>query len=177
MSLPNVAAFYASLPTKRVTAGVLITDDADRVLLLQPSYTPTWEVPGGGVEAGESPRAAARRHVGEELGFDPGIGRLLVVDWVPEEPPKTEAVAFLYDGGTLDPVRAAGIRLHRADLNAYGFVDLEGAMGLVSDRAERRVKAALAARRSGRLLELEDGWRQELEPANRATSPWSAVGR
>jgi hypothetical protein len=57
------------------------------------------------------------------------------------------------------------IRLQGSELNAYGFVDLEGAMGLASERAERRFKAALAARRMGRVLELEDGWRQSLQPA------------
>ncbi len=162
------AAFYASLPGKRIAAGVLITDDLDRVLLLQPSYKSTWEIPGGTVKAGESPRAAARREVGEELGLDIGLGRLLVVDWVAEEPPKTEGLVFVYDGGVLD-MADRSIRLQRAELNAYGFVDLDGAMGLASERAERRWKAALAARQMGRLLELEDGWRQPLQPAGEAS--------
>ena len=161
--LGDEAARYASLPAKRVAAGVLITDDLGRVLLLQPSTTPTWRVPGGLVQPGESPRSAARRAAADELGLDIGLGRLLVVDWVPEEPPKAEVLVFVYDGGTIDPARTP-IRLHRADLNAYGFVDLEGAMGLASERAERRFKAAVYARRLGRVLELEDGWRQALEP-------------
>jgi ADP-ribose pyrophosphatase YjhB (NUDIX family) len=161
--IADESAFYAGLPAKRIAAGVLITDVADRVLLVQPSYQPTWEIPGGLVHADESPRSAARRAVSEELGLDIGLGRLLVVDWVPEEPPKTEALVFIYDAGVLTEERTA-IRLQRADLNAYGFVDLEGAMGLASERAERRFKAALYARRLGRVLELEDGWRQALEP-------------
>lgn len=168
--LASDAAFYASLPGKRIAAGVLITDDLDRVLLLQPSYKPTWEIPGGVVEAGESPRAAARREVREELGLDIGLGRLLVVDWVAEDPPKTEGLMFVYDGGVLDAADRP-IRLERAELNAYGFVDLDGAVGLASERAERRWKAALAARRMGRLLELEDGWRQPLQPAGEASAP------
>jgi ADP-ribose pyrophosphatase YjhB (NUDIX family) len=157
------AAFYAGLPAKRIATGVLITDELDRVLMLQPSARPTWEIPGGIVEAGESPRSAARREVAEELGWEIGIGRLLVVDWLPEAPPKTEALVFVYDGGV---VEATGmpIRLQGSALNAYGFVDLEGATGLASERAERRFKAALAARRMGRVLELEDGWRQSLQP-------------
>ena len=162
--LASEAAFYAGLPTKRIAAGVLITDELDRVLLLQPSYQSAWEIPGGTVEAGESPRSAARREVAEELGLDIGLGRLLVVDWVPEAPPKTEGLMFIYDGGVLDEGRTP-IRLQGSELNAYGFVDLEGAMGLASERAERRFKAALAARLMGRVLELEDGWRQSLQPA------------
>lgn len=151
------AAFYATLPTKRVATGVLITDDLDRVLLLQPAYKPTWEIPGGTVREDESARAAARREVREELGIDREIGSLLVVDWVRADPPRTEALAFVYDGGHLDDADARSILLGRAELNAYGFVDLEGAIGLVSERLERRIAAALSARRAGRAVELEDG--------------------
>ena len=158
------AAFYAGLPAKRVGAGVLVTDEIGRVLLLQPAYKATWEIPGGIVEGGESPRAAARRKVAEELGLEIGLGRLLVVDWVAEDPPKTEGLMFVYDGGVLD-VADRSIRLQRSELNAYGFVDIDGAVGLTSERLERRIKAALAARRGGPLLELEDGWRQPLQPA------------
>ncbi|WP_208865223.1 NUDIX domain-containing protein [Amycolatopsis rubida] len=41
----------------------------------------SWRSPGGLVEDGESPLAACRREVGEELGIDVPVGRLLVVDW------------------------------------------------------------------------------------------------
>ena len=151
------AEFFAALPTKRVAAGVLFTDYDGRVLLVQPSYKPTWEIPGGVVEAGESPRAAARREVTEELGIDPAIGTLLIVDWVSPAPPRTDGLVLIYDGGTLDAGEARSIRLAAGELNAYGFVDMEGAVGLVSERLERRIKAALRAKRVGRAIELEDG--------------------
>src|SRR5918992_2918417 len=151
------AAFYASLPTKRVAAGVLITDDLDRVLLLQPSFKPTWEIPGGVTQEGESPRAAARRELREELGLEREITSLLVVDWVRAEPPRTDGLSFVYDGGRLDDAEARAILLGRPELNAYGFVDMEGAVGLVSERLERRIVAALQARRARRAVELEDG--------------------
>jgi ADP-ribose pyrophosphatase YjhB (NUDIX family) len=151
------AAFYASLPAKRVAASVLITDDLDRVLLLQPSYKPTWEIPGGTVEEGESPRAAARREVREEIGLERELGSLLVVDWMRADPPRTEALVFLYDGGRLDDAEARSILLGRPELNAYGFVDMEGAVGLVSERLERRIVAGLQARRAGHAVELEEG--------------------
>ncbi|HET6381224.1 MAG TPA: NUDIX hydrolase [candidate division Zixibacteria bacterium] len=153
----DTAAFYGSLPAKRVAAGVLITDSMGRVLLVQPSYKPTWEIPGGVVEAGESPRGTARRELREELGLEIGIGQLLVVDWVSPQPPRTEGLIFVYDGGTLDDLDARAIRLADPELNAYGFVDMEGAVGLTSERLERRIAAALRARRAGRTVELEDG--------------------
>lgn len=151
------AAFYASLPTKRMASGVLLTDWDGRVLLVQPSYKPTWEIPGGVVELGESPRAAARREFREELGLDLTIGSLLVLDWMPAHDDHPDGVAMIYDGGTLDDADARRIHLAAGELNAYGFVDIESAVGLVSDSLDRRIRYALTARRLGHAIDLEDG--------------------
>ena len=70
------------MPKKRVGAGVAIVHQNLRILLVEPTYKDTWEVPGGMVELDESPRQGARRECLEELGFDVEIGRLLVIDWV-----------------------------------------------------------------------------------------------
>lgn len=151
------AASGASLPTKRMAAGVVFTDWEGRVLLVQPSYKPTWEIPGGVVEMGEAPRAAARREVREELGIESTIGSLLVMDWVPPRDDRPDGLMLVYDGGTLDDAEARRIHLAPGELNAYGFVDLGSAVGLMSASLERRVKTALRARRLGRTIELEDG--------------------
>jgi 8-oxo-dGTP diphosphatase len=141
---------------KRVAASVLFTDEAARVLLVQPASQRFWELPGGRVEEGESPRDAARRSLAERLAIDTRLGPLLVVDWVPPAHPRSDGLMLLYDGGTLDDASAAGIRLRAGDLNAYGFVDLEETQGLIAERLERRVAAALHGRRLGRPVELED---------------------
>lgn len=50
-------------------AGCVILDDYDRLLLLHRAGDPgQWELPGGKVEAGESPELAAMRELSEELG-------------------------------------------------------------------------------------------------------------
>ncbi|MET8358865.1 NUDIX hydrolase [Micromonospora sp. NPDC005171] len=51
----------ASLPRKRTTAGLLITDGDERVLLVESAYKAQWEIPGGWVEADESPYQARIR--------------------------------------------------------------------------------------------------------------------
>jgi 8-oxo-dGTP pyrophosphatase MutT (NUDIX family) len=48
---------------------VVVLWHAGRVLLIRTSYLPIWTVPGGGVEAGETPAAAARRELLEEIGL------------------------------------------------------------------------------------------------------------
>jgi hypothetical protein len=52
--------YIASLARKRMAAGALFRDEDGRVLLVDPTYKPTWDLPGGAVEKEESPYAAAR---------------------------------------------------------------------------------------------------------------------
>ena len=147
---------WAALPRKRVGAGVVLVDDADRVLLVEPTYKPGWEVPGGMVEAGESPRAAARREVREELGLDVVVGRLLVVDWVPPGRRPDDGLMLLY-AGEVD--RALPIVLQEDELRSWRWCDVSEVRERTTPFMARRLAAALAARAEGSTLELEDGYR------------------
>jgi 8-oxo-dGTP pyrophosphatase MutT (NUDIX family) len=49
------------------------------VLLVDPVYRDTWDLPGGAVEAEESPHAACRE-VAEELGLDGGVLTTKVIE-------------------------------------------------------------------------------------------------
>lgn len=62
-------AFYKSLPCKRMAAGVLFFNDEDKVLLVKMSYKDGWGIPGGVVDANESPLQGALREVQEELNL------------------------------------------------------------------------------------------------------------
>lgn len=72
--------------THRPAARVLCLDAAHRVLLLRwrdpHDGTWLWEPPGGGIEPGETPLAAARRELAEETGLDPAavLDRSVPVD-------------------------------------------------------------------------------------------------
>jgi 8-oxo-dGTP pyrophosphatase MutT (NUDIX family) len=50
-----------------------------RLVLVRLTYAPGWRLPGGGIEAGEEPRAAALRELGEEIGMT-GHGEVACVD-------------------------------------------------------------------------------------------------
>lgn len=60
-----------ALFTRPMTLGarILITDDEDRILLLEHTYVPGWYLPGGGVDRGETTFAAANRELVEETGI------------------------------------------------------------------------------------------------------------
>lgn len=62
-------AYLAQLESFRASAAVVIRDGAARVMIVRPTYKPGWELPGGSVDPGESPRLAAEREVAEELGI------------------------------------------------------------------------------------------------------------
>ena len=44
-------------PTAQVASGMVFTDEAGSILLVKPTYNEVWHLPGGVVEAGESPAA------------------------------------------------------------------------------------------------------------------------
>ncbi|MEV7829775.1 NUDIX domain-containing protein [Streptomyces subrutilus] len=146
-------------PTREtVAAGVLLFDDRDRVLLVDPTYKAGWEFPGGVVEAGEAPARAGVREVAEELGLEldrmPG---LLVVDWESPQPPGYGGLRLLFDGGPLPDGAAARLRLPGPELRAWRFVTEEEAGGLLPQHRYERLRWALRARERGRPLYLEAG--------------------
>lgn len=87
---------------KRLISHAVMTDHAGRILLCRTGFKSDWELPGGIVEPGEPPAAAARREIIEEIGVDVQVGRLLVVDWLPPYLGWGDALELLYDGGEYD---------------------------------------------------------------------------
>ncbi|MFE6697664.1 NUDIX domain-containing protein [Streptomyces sp. NPDC057718] len=140
---------------KRVAADVLLRDPLGRVLLVNPTYKPGWDLPGGMAEANESPEEAVRRELREELGRDVDVLGLLVVDWVAPHGPWDDQIAFIFDGGTLHGGEA--LRPHDHELSEARFVPLEEARDLVGERMRQRLEAAMKALREGRPTYLRDG--------------------
>lgn len=153
------APWLASAARPVTAAGALVRDPAGRVLLVEPTYKPTWEVPGGLVEAGEGPAAACQRELLEELGLDEAelpLGRLLCLDWTTT--PQGDALRLVYDGGVL--ADTAGLRLPADELASAEFVELDDVDRRCGEPLARRVRAAVAAATEGVLVELEDGLRR-----------------
>ncbi|MEU5714620.1 NUDIX domain-containing protein [Streptomyces sp. NPDC020403] len=141
-----------------VASGVLLFDEQDRVLLVDPTYKPGWEFPGGVVEPGEAPAQAGMREVAEELGLHLGTApKLLVVDWEAPKPPGYGGLRFLFDGGLLHGEVASRLLLPGAELRGWRFVTEEEAASLLPPTHYERLRWALRARERSAVLNLEAG--------------------
>lgn len=157
-----------------VAAGVSFFDDADRILLVQPTYKDYWDIPGGYVETGETPAQAAAREVREELGIARAVGPLLVADWAPH-PEEGDKLLFVFDGGTLTAEQVGAIRLQADELTSYAFHDPAEAMTLLIPRLGRRVAATIEAHHTGRTTYLENGIPHAHERPTAAAQPCMRV--
>ena len=149
--------YVASLARKRMTATAFFRDEQGRVLLVNPVYKEPWDLPGGAVEAEESPHAASRREVTEELGLDRPPGPLLAVDWVPSRPERPEGLIVVYDGGVLSDAEIREIVLADGELAGFAFVPGDEVAGLVTPLLARRVASCLDAVAAGAVATLENG--------------------
>jgi 8-oxo-dGTP pyrophosphatase MutT (NUDIX family) len=141
-----------------VASGVLLFDERDRVLLVDPTYKPGWEFPGGVVEPGEAPARAGMREVAEETGILlDDVPRLLVVDWEPPAPPGFGGLRCLFDGGRLDPAAARRLLLPGPELRDCRFVTEREAATLLPPARYERLRWALRARERGAAVYLEGG--------------------
>lgn len=136
----------------------MLTDGRGRVLLVEPTYKPYFEIPGGSVEADESPYAAVARELKEELRLPLQPGRLLVVDWVPPRPDRTEGLMLVFDGGVLTPPQIEHIRLPADELRSWAWCTEQEAGERLSELLARRITAAVRARADGTVVYLENGF-------------------
>jgi 8-oxo-dGTP pyrophosphatase MutT (NUDIX family)/predicted kinase len=141
-----------------VASGVLLFDEQDRVLLVDPTYKAGWEFPGGVVEPGEAPARAGMREVAEETGIRlEEVPRLLVVDWETPAPPGFGGLRLLFDGGRLDSAAAGRLLLPGPELRDCRFVTEREAADLLPPVRYERLRWALRARERGAALYLEAG--------------------
>ena len=135
------------LPRKRAISQMLVratpTSEVERVLLCQLTYKNDWDLPGGVVEVGESPRLAVAREVEEELGLSIDAGPLLLTDWLPPWSGWDDAVCLVFDGGVHDETIMERVVRQQREIRAARFCTVEEVHDLCADFTARRVVAAL----------------------------------
>ncbi|MFD6180449.1 NUDIX domain-containing protein [Streptomyces goshikiensis] len=159
------AEYGASRAALWTGALVLVTDTDGRVLVQTVDYRTDRLMPGGAVDAGESPAAAAAREMREELGVDGHYPHGLAVDWIPADtpgfPPETRfpgEILHVYDGGTWTPDRIAAVRLPAQEITGIEFAEPADLPLLMDAGDARRALSALRARVGGAgAALLEDG--------------------
>jgi 8-oxo-dGTP diphosphatase len=139
----NKRDFHHSLPKKRMAAGAIFRDEQARVLLVKPTYKEGWDIPGGVVEANESPRAACEREVLEELGLQVSACQLVIVDYIEASNTRLEGVQFIFDCGILVDAVAAQIVLPANELSEYRFVARARLYAYLSPPKTQRIATAV----------------------------------
>jgi ADP-ribose pyrophosphatase YjhB (NUDIX family) len=134
--------FYASLPKKRIGVGALLFHKGD-LLIVQPTYNPGWILPGGTVEAEESPLEALHREVWEETSLKIEPMKLLAVDYIANRDVKGEYLQLLFSAKDLTDDQAQSIHLQEYELKDFCFVQLEVAYKMLTPLVAERVKNAL----------------------------------
>jgi ADP-ribose pyrophosphatase YjhB (NUDIX family) len=128
-------------------AGVIVVRGG-AVLLVRPTYKPHWDVPGGYVEPGESPLAACRREVREELGIEAGALSLAGVDWAPDDA-DGDRLLFLFAAPELAGLDCSTVEFPDGELSAAEFVPLDALSARAGARLTRRLTSTAHALRAG----------------------------
>ncbi|QSB17343.1 NUDIX hydrolase [Natronosporangium hydrolyticum] len=154
------------MATPRVAAGALFADAAGRVLLVKPTYKSGWDIPGGYVTPGESPLAACRRELVEELGRTwPVRPQPLVVDWAPARH-EGDKILFVFGGGILPGDALGSATFPDGEISDIRLVEPQEFDDHLPDRLARRLRLALRAREQHRTIYAEHG--TEVGPAQYA---------
>jgi 8-oxo-dGTP pyrophosphatase MutT (NUDIX family) len=150
-------------PKKYMAAGVVFYNREGKVLILHPAYKDRWEIPGGIVEANESPKAGAEREVREEFGLERSVGRLLCIDYSINLE-GVENLQFVFDGGVLSDEDIAHFKLQSSEVASYEFVpvtsEADRAFILERDRLGPRLLQAIDAKENEQTVYLEKGQRK-----------------
>lgn len=109
MGGPDYASLLRNMPSKRMSAAMLIFNERNEIVITNPPYKDGWQLPGGIIDENESPRTCVIREVQEELRIDVSDATMLHVAYVSNEQEQVEALHFFFDGGTLTDEELAKI--------------------------------------------------------------------
>ncbi|PCI29266.1 NUDIX hydrolase [Candidatus Wolfebacteria bacterium] len=148
--------YYAALPKFVLGSSVIFFNESGEILLLKTTYKEGWTVPGGTVDANESPRDAAVREVQEEIGLQKGMLSLLSIDsainFFGER-----GTQFTFLGGTLSNKEIEKIIIQEEEISEYRFVSTDEAVRLLNIRFAARLPHVLKAIKENTTVYLEHG--------------------
>ncbi|MFF5565338.1 NUDIX domain-containing protein [Streptomyces sp. NPDC012623] len=120
---------------------------ARSILIVHPARPGApWALPGGLVEAGESPVEALRREVHEELGIEVDVqaADLFAVEWVQAtRRGRRDRLAFVFAGPCLSETETDRITLQFNELDRWAWARPEDALDLLHPRIAARIRGPL----------------------------------
>ena len=135
--------------------GVLLFNGAGELLIAKSPYKDYWTVPGGGIEANESPSAGCIRETKEEVNIDLTHPVLISVEYQ-NFSGKKEIYRFLFHGGILTAGQLERIKLQKDEISEIRFVPVAEALGLLGKPLAVRIPECLEAYKDSRILYFED---------------------
>ncbi len=148
--------YYKSVPRKWMATNVLLFNPEGKFLIVKPTYRDHWLMPGGLIEANEPPTHGAIRELSEEIGLTIDKLDLVCVAYHRDDDGiKGDRVVFVFDGGLLRESQISSISLGEDELSEFRFVTLAESLPLLGTMFEKRIPAALQARKQRRIIYLE----------------------
>ncbi|WP_227997484.1 NUDIX domain-containing protein [Nocardia australiensis] len=151
----------------RLIVGALFVRD-EEVLLVHTIYRGEWAIPGGYADPGESPTAACRRRIREQLGLDRPPQRLLVHDWASAAGTGDET-HYVFDCGALGD--ESTIELPPTDIDRYQWVRVDTLDDFMIPGPACRIWHAFRARLENQPFYLEDGKTALVHPTTDLATP------
>ena len=109
-------------PKKFIVVKVIMHSDQGNVLIQKPTYKKSWQLPGGGVDAGEDLKDALVREVSEELGITIDKQALQISGTIHKIPDDILFVVYHY---TIHLPEDTAFVLPAEELEGYEFVSTE----------------------------------------------------
>jgi 8-oxo-dGTP pyrophosphatase MutT (NUDIX family) len=117
----ETASWFASLEKRMSSSEVALCTPDDRVIVVKANYKDHWSLPGGIIDAGETPAVAAVREVAEEIGLiisPEALSFKLIVDWVSTV---AQSYQFIFEA-LIDTAQLATILLDTTEIDEYALV-------------------------------------------------------
>lgn len=152
-------AHYQTLARKRGATGALFIEDG-KLLIVKPTYKQHWSIPGGVIDALESPREGCLRECREELGIEVELSHMAVIDWMAEPVAGAhDSFQMIFIGTPLTAVQKASIALPANELAEWAFMPIAEALAMLSPNLTKRVNLALEHAHLGAAVYCENGVR------------------
>ncbi len=151
------AVMNSVTPRKRLIAHAVLMDAAGRLALCETSFKSDFELPGGIVEPGESPRVGCEREIVEEMSIDVTLDRVLAIDWLLPHLGWEDATEMVFGAPPLTDAQVAAVRPDGQEILAIHWLTPEEAEPRLAPFAVGRLRGALAALADGRTRYLEGG--------------------